>query len=504
MGAFACALHRPKVRTDLSTLPSAQYRPAGALHVEEALQPYRGDWDARKAAHLARRAGFSANPQEIARLADMSMDQAVNEYLHFPNTDELPQSPSDLVDPRSLMLGPDGQMLKEKELSETSKKAVNTAYHDDLIALQKWWLNRMIQSPAPLQEKMTLFWHGHFTSAYREKGISPQMMLNQNSLFRSNALGNIRDLTLAVSRDPAMLLYLDNAHSNKLHPNENYARELMELFTLGIGNYSEQDIRESARALTGWSVDKDGVFRERPHQHDDGMKTFLGKQGAFDGNDVVDIIFDQPACSKFFAERLLSFFVYSDPEPELIDAVAKRLRDNNYQLAPVMATLLHSNVFYSTRAYRALVKSPVEYVIGLHRLLGVDELDKDSLGMLSRSGQTLFRPPNVKGWDGGLYWINSEALLTRNNFATQLMRSRKLRTGHTLFTDVPGEALPAAQYIARAVLQYDLSQDDLEYLVEYLDGRIAASQQTFSMENYDERVRGAFYLSMAMPAYQLN
>ncbi len=178
----------------------------------------------------------------------------------------------------------------------------------------------MIATPAPLQEKMTLFWHGHFTSAYEGKGITAQDILTQNQLYRSYALGNIRKLTLAVSHDPAMLKYLDNRANRAQHPNENYARELMELFTLGIGNYTEQDVRESARAFTGYTLDADDQFVFNPRQHDDGSKTFLGQTGNFTGDDIVNIIFQQPAAAQYFAKKLLEFYVYSDPEPQLVDA----------------------------------------------------------------------------------------------------------------------------------------------------------------------------------------
>src|SRR5579871_5655491 len=219
-----------------------------------------------------------------------------------------------------------------------------------------------------------------------------------------------------------MLYYLDNARNDRDHPNENFARELMELYTLGIGNYTEQDVRESARAFTGWRVRRaTGQFFEVPRLHDDGSKTFLGRTGNFDGGDIIDIIFDQPAASRWFSRKLLDNFVYNDPEPELVEATAALLRKYKFQSAPVMSTLLRSNVFYSNRTYRALVKSPIEFVVGSYKLYGIKDMSMLTLGVLNRLGQVPFRPPSVKGWDGGTAWLNSQALLTRENFATALV-----------------------------------------------------------------------------------
>ena len=257
------------------------------------------------------------------------------------------------------------------------------------------------------------FLHGHFTSEMGTKFIRPYEGINQNNLYRRYALGNIRDLTQEVSRDPAMLKYLDNGRSRKEHPNENYARELMELFTLGIGNYTEGDVRESARAFTGWIVRQvdagpiqanAGFFKDQS-LHDFGTKKFLGHTGNLDGNDIVDIIFQQPAAARWFAQKLLRFFVYEDPEPELIEALAALIKKHDFTLKPVMSTLLRSKVFYSERSYRALVKSPVEFAIGSYKLCGIREVEPETPDFLARMGQILFHPPGVKGWDGGAAWL---------------------------------------------------------------------------------------------------
>jgi uncharacterized protein (DUF1800 family) len=476
--------------------PTTSYRPTGTLDLATALEPYAGPWTARQAAHLARRAGFGGSPADVAHLTSLGMRAAVDGFVRFADASALPTAPAGLVDDRRRAGLPPPGGDRTAFLKEIAR-----AHRADMIALETWFLDRMIQSPAPLQEKMTLFWSGHFTSSY-QKGIPAQALVDQNNLFRANALGNVHDLTLAVSQDPAMLRYLDNAQNVKAHPNENYARELMELFTLGIGNYTETDVRESARSFTGWNLDRDFRFVDRPAQHDDGSKTFLGRTGTFTGRDIVDIIFQQPAAARLFAGRILDFFVYNDPEPELIDAVAAQLRANTFVLAPVMAMLLRSNVFYSERAYRALVKSPVQFVVGSCQLFGVTSSDATMLGALSRMGQRLFSPPDVKGWDGGAAWLNSQTLIARENFASGLMA--KMGDGGWLGDAVRTMDPPqVARAVTDAILQGDVSPAAANRLVAYLGGSGETALGALSGENADERIRGAAYLTMAMPAYQL-
>jgi uncharacterized protein (DUF1800 family) len=488
----------------------ASYRPAGSLDLATALDAYSGPWSVKQAAHLYRRAGFGGSPDDVARVANAGMHAAVDGFIHFANTGALPAQPqllNERLTPEERQTLTASQKAAAPDMqggvdaSIQLKRKIGGARRDNTIALQRWFLDRMIDSPAQLQEKMTLFWHGHFTSAY-QKGVTAQELADQNNLFRNNALGNIRDLTLKVSQDPAMLRYLDNAQNNKAHPNENYARELMELFTLGIGNYTETDVRESARAFTGWAFDRDGGFRDFPQRHDDGMKMFLNRTGNFTGTDIVQIIFTQPAAARWFATKLLTFFVYSDPEPELVDAVAAQLRKNDYNLQPVMALLLRSNVFYSDRAYRALVKCPVQFVVGSYQLYGIKQSDIVALGALRRMGQILFLPPNVKGWDGGAAWLNSQTLLTRENFASSL----QAKMGDAPFVQQALRSMDPAgvsRALTATILQGDVSPASTQKLSAYLSGSNVSALAGLSVENADERIRGAAYLTMAMPAYQL-
>ncbi len=497
-----------------STTAPTSYRPAGTLEASTALLPYAGPWNRRVAAHLLRRAGFGGSPAEVDRFASMSAREAVDSLIRFTDTSALPARPpleDPPVPPAGLRRFQAAGMAADPAMAETRKAFQmqnNQIRRRNLIAMQTWWLERMIGTPAPLQEKMTLFWHGHFTSS-PEKGTTAQELLMQNQLFREYALGNVRDLTLHVAQDPAMLRYLDNNVNVKAHPNENFARELMELFTLGIGNYSEQDIRESARAFTGWTfrrnADGTGYFVDNDRQHDGGVKTFLGQTGNFSGADIVNTIFQQPASARFFATKLLAFFVYEDPEPQLVDQVAALLRKNNFEVRPVMSTLLRSNVFFSDRAYRALVKSPVEFVVGTHQLFGVPQVVPIELATLRQMGQVLFYPPNVKGWDGGAAWLSSQTILTRENFANGVAQNPKVMDSATWIAPAMRTMDPRqlAFTLTDTMLQSDVSPAAIAQFVAYLGGSGQAALPQLSPENVDQRVRSAAYLTMAMPAYQL-
>lgn len=477
-------------------------RPTGRLDALSALRPYDGPWDERLAAHLLRRAGFSGTPQEVGQFAAMTPHDAAESLIHFPDTSAFlpPPAVAPYPDYRAIAHMNKGlDDMQRREAGRIRRKAEIA----DIVALQEWWLNRMLTTPAPLQEKMTFLFHGHFTTAAVEKGVWPTMVLGQNQLFRTYALGNLHDLTLAVSRDPAMLLYLDNAENVKARPNENYARELMELMTLGIGNYTEEDVRQSARAFTGWTIDRrTGAFFDNPRTHDDGVKTFLAQTGNFTGADIVDIIYRQRAAETFWAKTLLQAFVYDNPEPELVGELANVISRNGFELAPTLSALLRSNIFYSDRAYRALVKSPVEFAVGAHKQLGLTRIVPGTLRALRTMGQVLFYPPNVAGWPGGANWLTSQMLISRANFVARMIDA-KVVTQSSWAGGVPMDADRASHEIIGTLLQNDAPAKAYDQLVAYLNGAETSALGTLSAENFEERLRGAIYLTMAMPAYQL-
>jgi uncharacterized protein (DUF1800 family) len=479
-------------------------RPEGQPDLSTALQPYRETLGERSAAHLLRRAGFGGTPDEVRRYAAMSATDAVASLLLLPSPSSIgpPQELEDFGRPVAMATDPLQRSMLSQEMTLSPRKERARRGREAIEALQRWWLNRMLSSPAPLQEKMTLYFHGHFTS--RATPNFPWITYNQNALFRQYALGNLRELTHAVSKDAAMLIYLNGAQNVASHPNENYARELMELFTLGVDNYTEDDVRESARAWTGWRVNHraDEVTFD-DSLHDNGEKTFLKRTGNFNGDDIVEIIFAQPQCARFFAASLLSWFVYNDPETALVDGVAALLRRHDFELAPVVGTLLGSNVFYSARAYRALVKSPVEFVVGTYKTLGLPEVDDSAVTALLQMGQRLFFPPSVAGWPGGENWLTSGTMIARQNFLTRLLGSQTLAASSWL-RGLPVVSKSASQTISQDILQGDVAPKSLFELEAYLSGSGSAALASLSLENYDQRVSGAAYLAMATPAYQLN
>jgi hypothetical protein len=471
-------------------------RPDGKLDAATALEPYQRPLTQRLAAHLLRRAGFGGSPEEVQRYSSMSVAQAVDSLIHFPQANV---PPPELFDRRTVLL----QIRAYRGNRQEAKALLRQVHQGERRALNRlrvWWLNRMLTTPAPLQEKMTLYFHGHFTTYV---DYSP-LVYRQNELFRRYAVGNLRSLVHDVSKDAAMLIYLNNDSNVASHPNENYARELMELFTLGVGHYTERDVRESARAWTGWRFNR---FTQQVHYdprlHDDGVKTFLGRTGNFDGDDIVDIIFQRPECARFFAANLLNYFVYNNPEPELVDAVADLLRRNDYELAPALGTLFSSNVFYGERAYRALVKSPAEYVVGTYKALGLQRMDSRAAAAMGAMGQVLFRPPNVAGWPGGQNWLSSGTMVARQNFLAHTIDSQTLEQSSWLGS-VPMQPKLAADRIVATLLQRDAAPAAVFELQAQLAGAGTDALAALSAENYQERIAQATALAMAMPAYQLN
>lgn len=485
---------------------AALVRPSGHLDLSSALLGYRGVLGEKLAAHLLRRAGFGVTPTAAREWAHRSPHEAVVRLLEMPSVAGEPV-PSDIYDPRPDIMAArreyGGRRAGKDPAFRQAVQQFRRHEFRSMLGMQLWWLNRMLTTNAPLQEKMTFFFHSHFTTAALQKGVTPPMVFNQNQLYRRYALGNLRELTLAVSRDPAMLIYLDNARSVKAHPNENYARELMELFTLGIGNYSEEDVRQSARSFTGWSVDyRSGRFINRRLAHDPGTKTFLGETGNFDGSDIIRIIYEQPACARFWATALLNQFVYNNPEPQLVDAVARLIREHDFELHPIMATLLSSNLFFSPRAYRALVKSPVEFAVGAYQGLGLGQIDRRALGALRAMGQVIFYPPNVAGWPPGNAWMTSDTLIARENFLAALVNSPAIRSSAWI-TGMPMESTQAANEIVRSLLIGDAPPIAFEQLLDYLAGANTSALGRVSRTDFDIRVRGGAYLAMAMPTFQL-
>jgi uncharacterized protein (DUF1800 family) len=410
-------------------------------------QPGAADvWDLRKVAHLHRRAGFGATRAELVRDVAAGPEASVERLFQPP---PLPPEEAEAID----------------GVRQTARSSSN------IDLLKVCWLNRILLGPDPLREKMTLFWHGHFATS-NKKVESVALIDRQNETLRIHALGSFATLLEAVIADPAMLVWLDGGSSKKDRPNENFAREFLELFTLGAGHFTERDIREAARAFAGWArqdsqrgFQQAPVFTLEPAQIDGGPKTFLGKTGRWGPADIVRITLERPEAATILARKLYRLLVSESgtPGPELIDPLAEIVKRSQFEIGPIVRVILHSQHFYSRAAYRQRIKSPVEFSAGLVRIL---EVPRQALNPLALSdacdvqGQELFAPPNVEGWVGGPFWINSGTLLERTNWAADIVWGRP-QNGLAPFDPLAWSAhyrLPAAS-AARAFLDLLLQHD---------------------------------------------
>ena len=347
-----------------------------------------------KVAHLLRRAGFGAGNEAVEAAAGQGLVATVEALL----ADADPPQP--LIPP-----GQEGDFAGLKPVK-------------GIRDLQLLWLQRMVETPSPLQEKLTLFWHNHFATA-DSKVNNRLLMGRQNDCFRSRGFGAFADLLLAVSRDPAMLIWLDGNANHKRAPNENYAREVMELFTLGIGNYTEADVHAGAQAFTGWHV-HDGEFVFQDNDHDHSLKTYLGHTGDLDGTDAVAILASHPATARWISTKLWRWFAYANPEPVVIDDLAAVYLNSNGNIRSVLRALFLHDAFYSEAAPTGQIKNPAEFVVQSLRALN-QKADMAAVAALGHMGMELFNPPNVAGWPGGLVWVNAATLLARFNWANRLV-----------------------------------------------------------------------------------
>ena len=432
------------------------------------------DFGYEQARHLLLRAGFGGTPEHVRAVTEIGPERAVDALLQ-PSPPEGPRGARDDEPP----IDPDIMAPPSQAEREAMRRARRAGDEDALARfrlqqqhrqrrdraqlrdIQRWWLARLVGSARPLEEKITLFWHSHFATGYRKIENSHHMLM-QNRLFRLHAVGSFASLLHAIIRDPAMLAYLDNHTSNANRPNENLARELMELFSLGEGAYTEQDVRDGARALTGYSFDhNDFVFRR--DRHDNGRKRILGATGLLDGDGFVRAILAQPACADFIAWKLHRFFVNHDALPDhrrpigphgrVVRQLGATLRANNYDLRPVLRRLFLSEHFYDPANMGAQIKSPVELVAGAARTLGAPTRDPDVLlDALRRMGQDLFSPPSVAGWAGGRTWINTSTLFVRQNTLVYMLTGRPpVRAGR-------GGAAPDAPRFDPSPLLVDLER----------------------------------------------
>ncbi len=451
-----------------------------------------------EAAHLLRRAGFSGSAKEIQSYADLGLELAVERLLYTSSDDGTEKNPFDLE-----------KMFIERQNDKTMPGATN--------GLFGWWLYKMCYTTQPLKEKMTLFWHGHFATEIA-KVESPFAMKLQNETLRTLGFGRFETLVQAISKDPAMIKYLDTNRNVKGKPNENYARELMELFTLGVnGGYTEQDVQQSARAFTGWTfrsgnpqkpednakyINPSYVFDK--NKFDDGEKTYLGQRGKFSGEDIVRIAVAHPSTAKFILTKLWNYFVSETISETALESLMTIWQTTNGEISSILRSIFTSQEFYANKNRLTLIKSPADYVVSTIRRLGYKPVPEQCYGLynaMAGIGQKLFNPPNVKGWDGGTTWITDTTILSRLNFIGGVSQNR-------LPANVAkGQAQPSVSY------QLPLGKTVAETIdalgILFLDAPPESALRR-SLENYAagkntvESLRGMTYLILGSPQYHLN
>jgi hypothetical protein len=460
-----------------------------------AWEPYEpGDsnpWTLQKVGHLYRRAAFGARWDELQGGLALGPQKLVDNLL---KGGEAPDPASE---------------ERARYMAESIRKSNN------ILQLAPWWVYRLLNTGHPLREKLTLFWHNHFATS-NAKVLNAGHMLGQYDLLYKHALGNFRPMLEGISEDdPAMMIWLDTVESKKGKPNENYARELMELFSLGVGNYTEKDIREAAKAFTGYEiVGRKAHFNAA--QHDDGDKTVLGQTGRWKGKDIVRIMLEQKACPRFIARKLYRYLINetAEPTPELIEPLAERFR-KDFNIAGLVGTVLRSNLFFSEHAYRGRVKAPVDFALGIVRALEGPVAPVVIDGALENLGQHLFHPPSVKGWDGGQTWLNGQTLLFRQNFALTLCQTRRRPPGEEDSSPLPvflakrhakKDDRELIDFFLALFLQDDAADETRHRLADYLaDARRARYPVYWSERRAAEHpIVSACHLVLTLPEFQLD
>ncbi len=465
-------------------------------------------WDYAKARHLMIRAGFGGTPDEVAALYAKGLHGAVDHLVNFTKqpAPEVAfaaypkERPENFV---SALSGDEQRLLQNQRVAQDNKQ---------LLDMRKWWLQRMIESPRPLEEKLTLFWHGQIPVQYTTVGDSYYMYL-QNELFRANAAGNFATLLYGISHDAAMLKYLNNDTNVKGKANENLAREIIELFSMGRDQgYTEIDIRQGARALTGYTYDAaTGQFRYIADRHDTEPKTIFGKTGNWSGDDYVRLILETPYPAKFVSRQMFSFFTHADPSIDTVESLAAVLKLNNYDLTPMLENLFLSEEFYSDASMNTEVKSPVQLIVGLHRDLGLKSPDYTYLATACRDmGQDLFEPPSVFGWQPGLSWVTTSRVLSRYNVLAEVIEKRP-RDGKT-GVDVVGTLLVGKEfqnhgevvdYLVKCCWTVPLSDGKKAALIEFLKPLPEPAKWAAEAGPVNARLTILLAMLLCSPEYQL-
>jgi len=427
--------------------------------------------------HLLRRAGFGGGPQEQSKYLAMGYDQAVQYLLNY---DQVDNSALDAITPN---------------IRTTYSGAIPTG-QNEMNNLATWWLNRMVQTPRPLEEKMTLFWHNHFATAYFkvENGYS---MYQQNKFLRANALGNFNDLLTGITSDGAMLIWLDGVQNRKNNPNENFAREIMEVFSTGRGPYTQSDVANGAKAFTGFSINATGQGVFSAANHDGSVKTFLGQTGPFGPQDIIDILVARPETAASLANELFQFFGYPNPSPDMIQRLSTVYFDSGYSIKSMVQAILTSPEFISNQAYLANVKSPIEYVVTALRSLNATATNGALVSTMNNQAQFLFDPPSVFGWPSGVQWINTGSIMERMNFPINVQTTTENIASGLNPAQIFGNGVPdtvAVGNVGSMLFPEGLPGDVLSVI----------DSSTATYTDVTLKTKNTVRLAMACPFYNLN
>lgn len=472
-----------------------------------ALHPGAQTWGPAQARHLLMRAGFGASPEEIASIAQIPREQVVALLLaDLP----LPAPPGDWVDEPHL----------RQNLTREQRQQLQRLNRQRIGELLRWWFGLMMQGPYVLREKMVLFWHGHFVIEASTVKLA-QYLYRYSMMLRRNALGNFRTFLKEMWKDPAMLIYLNGKDNVAQRPNENFARELLELFTMGVDSgYTETDIKEAARAFSGWRLNNETLQAEFiPRRHDDGTKTFLGRSGRFGGDEIIDIVLEQPAVADFICTKIYKFFCSPKIDREFVSHLATIFRNNNYEIAPVLRAIFSDDSFYAPQIVGSIIKSPLHLVFSLPRQFPAIDFDVEYLYRAAELlDQTMLNPPNVAGWEGQRAWISPLTLATRGLFGEAALTGGRIdRTNfnprrqkpilidimafaRSFQLDTPRELLTAW---LEHLLPFPTDEATFSFLLDILLEGAAEQDWSLAYQGVEERITRCLVQILRLPEYQL-
>lgn len=472
-------------------------------------------WGAPHIRHLLTRASFGVAVDELNALLPLTKSQIVARLL---TDDPLPAPPGTwITEPYDPAVYRTWTQAEQQAWQRNNRLRIEET--------RAWWVLQMAARPFNLRERMTLFWHNHFTSEFDVVQLA-QWVYMQNDTLRRHALGNFRTFLKAIYKDPAMLLYLDGVRNIRTQPNENFARELFELFTLGVGNYTENDIKQAARAFTGWQIDTRNIGSTDPNKpvayltasrHDTGIKTVFGKSGNFGGDEIIDLVLELPAVAEFICGKLYKFLVSREVDNALVTQLANIFRQNNYEIKPVLQAIFESDHFYSDNAVAALIKSPIELGVQNLRLLKPKRVTPTYLISSATSlDQDLLNPPNVAGWPGQRSWINASTLVTRNVFSeTFIMGGNITNPGNSRFTQIEVDAMALARtfgvekadalvdHFTAHLLRYPVDEATRDFLITVLVGSSDVDDWSINYPGADKQIKDCLVQIMRLPEFQL-